>query len=122
MNKRDICIFGIAGLIIIILNVLMMTVFCGDASISANVFVIVITIFLLYLVIVNGPKVKKNEIRPERYGIWGLVASTLMWFINRVDSTIVPDSVNFVFAGLFVFVGSVLLIVAWNRFNKNHKQ
>jgi len=124
MKKKDIILFGVATGIIVVLNFLMVTVVQepGQTSSLPNYFVIAVALFMFHLMKRYGSEVDKRQIRPERYGIWGLAAATLIWFINRVDPTYIPDDGKLLLALGIVGLGTFFVTVTIVRNKKRGKE
>ena len=123
MTKRDIFLFGIATGIVVVLNILMVTIVRepNQTSSFSNYFVIGVALFMFYLVRRYGTEVDKRKIKLERYGIWGLVVATLIWFVNRVDPAFIPDDGKLLLALGIVGMGTFFVAVTIIR-NKKGKE
>ncbi len=123
MTRRDIFLFGIAAGIVVVLNMLMVTIVREPNQTSSflNYFVMGVALFMFHLVRRYGAEVDKRKIKLERYGIWGLAAATLVWFVNRVDPTFIPDEGKLLLALGIVGMGTFLGVATIVR-NKKSKE
>lgn len=113
MKKRDVVVYGIAVGSVVVLNFLMATVIRepGHMSSIANLFIIAVALFAFRLMKQYGAEVDKKQIRPERYGIWGLAGASTVWFVNRVAPAYLLDAVKIIFAILIVRLGTFFLFL-----------
>ena len=114
MNKKDKALYGLATFIIIVLNVLMLTIFKSDdpETMFANVVVIILAVFMFRLVWKFGQNVDRRKVKPERFGIWGVAFSSLIWFINRIDQTVIPEAVNYIFLIAILCLGTFFIYIS----------
>jgi len=120
LKNKDVFLYCIASTITIVLNLLMAFVFKSeDSTISyANLAVIAFTAFMTYLILQNGKYVDRNTVKFELSSIWALPFISVVWFVNRVFPSIIPDIVNFIVVGFAIVMGTVALIISIKRIKK----
>lgn len=113
MKKRDVVVYGIAVGIVVVLNALMATVVRPPFQMSSivNLFLIGVALFAFRRIKRYGAEADKKRIRMERYGIWGLVGISTIWFVNRVAPVSLSDAVKIIFAILIVRFGMFFLFL-----------
>jgi hypothetical protein len=120
LKNKDIFVYCIASTITIILNLLMAFVFKSeDSTISyANLAVIAFTVFMTYLIWQNGKFVDKNSVKFEFLSVWTLPLISVVWFINRVFPSIIPNIINWTMVGFAIVIGSIALLISIKRIKK----
>ncbi|MEW4353541.1 hypothetical protein AB1I63_01385 [Streptococcus pneumoniae] len=111
--------FVICAVAIIVTNMLMISFFNNGEEITSNIFIIIITLFLLPPFLRAVDNQMQSLLRLESYALLFLASLSVMRLINRI--TIVPIMVNSIMILLALGTGIVLITASIMRISQKNR-